>query len=190
MGTRDGYRWNVPVGLDAPVSVSYRSPPWFGHRPRLKVSRPSLGSRFEPLSPRPLSEFYFVRDPLLRRWRPFRIVRVVPSAGVRTFPSVRFQNQVRNQSFRRDGHSRRVPFESLRPKRLSGIGFVSLTRRVSARSSFKYSRLGLGISVPNRARAWVRVSINPESCVQCTALAGLCVLVVREDLSHFEISDF
>ncbi|GBM81785.1 hypothetical protein AVEN_106607-1 [Araneus ventricosus] len=98
IGTRDGYRWKDVVGTDAPVLVSHSSPPWFGHGPRLKVSRLGLGSRFELFSPRLLSKFYFVRDPLPSRSRPFRIVRVISSVGVRTFPNMVFRNPVPNQS--------------------------------------------------------------------------------------------
>ncbi|GBM34362.1 hypothetical protein AVEN_239446-1 [Araneus ventricosus] len=64
--SRDGYRWKDVVGTDAPV-LSYPSPPWFGHGPRLKMLRLGFGSRFEPLSPRLFSQFYFVRDPLPSR---------------------------------------------------------------------------------------------------------------------------
>ncbi|GBL75486.1 hypothetical protein AVEN_194660-1 [Araneus ventricosus] len=137
MAARDEYHSKVPVETDSPVLVSYLSPPWFGHGPRLKMSRSSLGSRFKPFSPRLLLKFYFVRYPLPSRSRPFRIVRVIPLAALRTFPNVRFRNPVRNQSSHLDGRARRIPFESHRPKRLSGIGFVSLTSKVSARSSFE-----------------------------------------------------
>ncbi|GBM24407.1 hypothetical protein AVEN_201048-1 [Araneus ventricosus] len=51
-----------------------------------------------------------------------------------------YRNPVRNLDSHRDEHARREAFERLRAKRRTGVGFVSLTEMVSARSSFERCR--------------------------------------------------
>ncbi|GBM74664.1 hypothetical protein AVEN_58506-1 [Araneus ventricosus] len=83
----------------------------------------------------------------------------------------RFETRVPVEMAARDGY-RSKPV--VRKDSLLMISY-NATKWFMHEPCLKTSRFGLRISVPKGAWEWVLLSIDSALCVQCTALASLCI---------------
>ncbi|GBN49878.1 hypothetical protein AVEN_81564-1 [Araneus ventricosus] len=175
MDTRDGYRSKASVRKDSPVMVSYRSPPWFGYRPRLKVSRLGLVFRFEPYLPRLFSKVLFRERPSTESVASLSGRSEPQSVRYQMFGfGTRFETAIPIEMATRDGYRWKASVRKDSPV------FVSCPLP-------PWFGHDLRLKIPDSVRTgtweWVRVSIDAVFCVQCTALSGGRVRILREDLS-------